>query len=67
MVDVYIHDVVSTKAGFKSYERIHSWRWIDKPFEVGEEITTTFKLKRHVVARRYADVIASMFPNEGRK
>ncbi|MEQ9822839.1 MAG: long-chain fatty acid--CoA ligase [Puniceicoccaceae bacterium] len=67
MVDAYIHDVVSAKAGFKSYERIHSWRWIDKPFEVGEEITTTFKLKRHVVARRYADVIASMFPNEARK
>lgn len=64
MVDHFIHDSVSTKTGFKSYERIHTWRWIDKPFEVGEEITSTFKLKRHVVSERYADVIESMFPKD---
>ncbi len=67
MVDEYIHEAISTKTGFKAYERIHSWRWIEKPFEVGEEITSTFKLKRHIVTKRYREVIESMFTLDSKK
>jgi long-chain acyl-CoA synthetase len=64
MMEAYLHESVSAKTGFKSFERIHVWRWIQKPFEVGDEITSTFKVKRHVVTERYTAVIDSMFPEE---
>jgi long-subunit acyl-CoA synthetase (AMP-forming) len=31
-----------------------------KPFEVGEELTMTFKLKRHVITEKYAGKIKAM-------
>ncbi|MCG8528087.1 MAG: long-chain fatty acid--CoA ligase [Opitutales bacterium] len=60
-VQDWIHDCVSVKTGFKSFERVHSWRWIEKPFDVGDEITATFKLKRHVINKKYATIVESMF------
>lgn len=67
LIDSVIHEIISTKTGFKAFERIHSWRWINKPFVIGDEITFTFKLKRHVVTRRYESVIRSMFVSETKK
>jgi long-chain acyl-CoA synthetase len=66
IMEAYLHESVSAKTGFKAFERIHVWRWIQKPFEVGDEITSTFKVKRHVVTDRYQEVIESMFPEEPR-
>jgi len=53
--------LVSAEAGFKTFERIVAWRFLPKPFEIGDEMTATFKVRRHVVTDKYMDVIAGMF------
>ena len=63
LVDDDIRQLISHEAGFKSFERITAWRFVPKPFEVGDEMTNTFKLKRHVITERYAPLIAEMFPH----
>ena len=53
--------LVSGETGFKPFERIAHWRFLPKAFEVGDEMTNTFKLKRHVIAERYAGLVKEMF------
>jgi long-chain acyl-CoA synthetase len=53
--------LVSGSTGFKTFERIASFDMLERPFEVGEELTMTFKLKRHVIAERYVSQIERMF------
>jgi long-chain acyl-CoA synthetase len=56
-----IRQLVGVAAGFKPFERIAAVEIIEKPFEVGDELTMTFKLKRHVIAEKYIKVIKAMF------
>ena len=56
-----IHRLVSGETGFKPFERIAAVEFLEKPFEVGDELTMTFKLKRHIIAEKYAGKIAEMF------
>jgi long-chain acyl-CoA synthetase len=60
LLDTEIRRLISSDAGFKAFERITVFRMVPKPFEVGDELTNTFKLKRHVITDRYADLIAAM-------
>jgi len=53
--------LVATENGFKAFERIHEIALLPKPFEVGNELTNTFKIKRHVVADQYGDRISRLF------
>ena len=59
-----IRRLISLEAGFKSHERIADFRFVTKPFEVGQEMTATYKLKRHVIAKQYASLIDEMFPKQ---
>jgi long-chain acyl-CoA synthetase len=34
---------------------------VAKPFEVGDELTATFKPKRHVITEKYQPLIDEMF------
>jgi long-chain acyl-CoA synthetase len=43
------------------WEQIHAYRFILKNLTVGEELTPTMKIKRHVVATMYHDVIDAMY------
>ncbi|EDY82244.1 AMP-binding enzyme, putative [Verrucomicrobiia bacterium DG1235] len=52
---------ISFDNGFKKYEHVHSLKLLDKPFEVGDEMTNTFKIKRHVVDDKYHHFINKMF------
>ena len=56
-----IKRLVSSESGFKSFEQIQSVRLVPKAFELGDEMTNTFKIKRHVVSDKYGDLIASVF------
>jgi long-chain acyl-CoA synthetase len=62
LVEDDIRDFISSAAGFKPFERITAWRFVPKAFEVGDEMTSTFKLKRHIIADRYAPLIDEMLP-----
>lgn len=56
-----IRRLISTEHGFKAFEKIGPWRLLSKPFEVGDELTGTYKLKRHLIAERYRALIDEMF------
>ena len=56
-----IRRLVSGETGFKPFERIAAHELLGKPFEVGDELTMTFKLKRHVIAEKYAGKMDKMF------
>ena len=62
LIDEDIRSLINHDAGFKNFERITAWRLVPKAFEVGDEMTNTFKLKRHVITERYGSLITEMFP-----
>jgi long-chain acyl-CoA synthetase len=61
LIQAEIRRLICAEAGFKSFERLAALELIGKPFEVGDELTMTFKLRRHVITERYADRIEEMF------
>ncbi len=56
-----IQSAVSAKNGFKAFERVFRFKLIPEPFEVGEELTHTLKVKRNVVSEKYAPEINEIF------
>lgn len=61
MLRLEIRRLIGAAAGFKAFERIATFGILDCPFTVGEELTMTFKLKRHVITDRYAREIEALF------
>ena len=61
LAEAEIRSLIGAESGFKPFERIPVWRFVPKPFEVGDELTNTFKVKRHVITERYGSVIEEMF------
>jgi len=61
MLRLEIRRLVGEATGFKPFERIAAFALIDKPFEVGDELTMTFKLRRHVITEKYGKEIGAMF------
>jgi len=61
LIDAEIRRLISPQAGFKPFERIADWRLLPKNFTVGDELTNTFKLKRHVIEERYAYLINDIY------
>lgn len=61
----YIHDEmqaqVNTKTGFKNFECVFRFKLLEKPFEVGIELTQTLKLRRSVIDKLYAKDIKELF------
>lgn len=53
--------LISSENGFKKFEHIHNLRLLDKAFEVGDEMTNTFKIKRHIVDEKYHTLIGEIF------
>jgi long-chain acyl-CoA synthetase len=52
---------VSAENGFKGFERVTDFRFLPKPMEVGDELTNLLKMKRNVIAEKYAKLIESMY------
>jgi long-chain acyl-CoA synthetase len=61
MIREEVRRLVGAASGFKPFERIATVDLLEKPFEVGEELTMTFKLKRHIITDKYAAKITEMF------
>ncbi|ABZ94098.1 long-chain fatty acid--CoA ligase [Leptospira biflexa] len=54
----------NTKTGFKSFEQVTPFILITKPFEVGDELTNLFKMKRHLITEKYKDKIAALYAGD---
>jgi long-chain acyl-CoA synthetase len=61
LINGEIQERISSKNGFKSFERINRFRLLAKPFEVGDELSQKQEIKRHVINERYEDLIAKIF------
>ena len=61
MLRLEIRRLVGDATGFKPFERIAAFELIEKPFQVGDELTMTFKLRRHVITEKYGKVIQELF------
>jgi long-chain acyl-CoA synthetase len=59
-----IKSIISTANGFKRHEQIQHFRLLPEPFEVGEELTNLYKLKRHVIQDKYDELINEMYSPE---
>jgi len=49
--------LLKPKKGFKPYEKLHGITFLEKGFTHGEELTNTFKKKRHVIEKKYKQKI----------
>ena len=59
-----IKEMISVDNGYKRFELIQDFRLISDNFKVGEELTSLFKMKRHIIHDKYAGVINEMFKQE---
>jgi len=60
-INADIRRLVSREQGFKPFEFVPAWRFVPKPFEVGDELTATFKPKRHVITEKYSELVDEMY------
>lgn len=56
-----IQKYVNKGTGFKSFELVYRFKLLSKPFEVGEELTQTLKIRRNVVYEKYKREIDRLF------
>lgn len=56
-----IRQTMTRTGGFKRFEQVRDFRLLPAPFRVGEEVTNLFKLRRHVVEKRFGHIIQEMF------
>lgn len=52
-----MNKLLNPKKGFKPYEKLQNIHFLDKEFTLGEELTNSFKKKRHVIETKYKDII----------
>ena len=56
-----IRGLISLAGGYKKYEQITDFSILPERFEIGQELTNLFKIKRHVVSEKYKDTIEELF------
>lgn len=56
-----INRLLHTKAGFKPYEKLQKIHFLKQEFTVGEELTNTFKKRRHIIEKKYRELIDRLF------
>ncbi|MBR6201168.1 MAG: hypothetical protein IKQ61_12995, partial [Spirochaetales bacterium] len=60
-----ITDIIKHKInkhnGFRAYETVPFFFLIDEPFVVGKELTASLKMKRNVIAKKYAEQIEALY------
>lgn len=61
LIQQEVQSRVNAKNGFKSFERIARVALLDQPFAVGDQLTHTLKMRRHVISAQYEQRIADLF------
>ncbi len=61
LINDEVQNLVSTKTGFKTFERVFRFKLLEKKFEVGVEMTHSLKIRRNVVSEMYAKQIKQLF------
>jgi len=61
MMNDIIQDLINSKNGFKSFERIFKFKILSKDFEIGKELSAKQEIKRHVINEIYAKEIKSLY------
>jgi len=61
LMDGEINSRVNAKNGFKGFERVYRFALLEKPFEIGEELSAKQEIKRHVIAEKYRKQIDALF------
>ncbi len=59
--------IISSANGFKKHEQIRYIGYLTESFKVGDELTNLFKLKRHVIEKKYSEQIDELFKEELKK
>ncbi len=52
-----MNELLDHKKGFKPFEKLQNIHLLDEEFKPGEEVTNTFKKKRHIIEKKYKEVI----------
>ncbi len=52
-----MNELLDYKKGFKPFEKLQNIHFLDEEFKIGTESTNTFKKKRHVIEKKYREVI----------
>ncbi|MEX1045393.1 MAG: long-chain fatty acid--CoA ligase [Chthoniobacterales bacterium] len=61
VIGAEVRRLVSRQQGFKPFEFVLAWRFVPKAFDVGDELTATFKPKRHIITEKYQHLIDEMY------
>lgn len=56
-----LSELVSSKTGFKNFERVYRFRLVGDTFEVGRELSMKQEVKRHVIYDEYQSLIKELF------
>lgn len=56
-----ISETISSKNGFKQFERIYRFTLLPEPFDLGEELSQKQEIKRHVIYEKYKKEIEKLF------
>ncbi|MBV6492620.1 MAG: Long-chain-fatty-acid--CoA ligase FadD15 [Turneriella sp.] len=56
-----INKYINAENGFKNFEKVGVFALLPKPFEQGDELNNTLKVKRHVVNEKYHKLIDEMY------
>ncbi len=57
-----INTLLHPKKGFKPFEKLSSIHFLSEEFKPGEELTNTFKKKRHFIEKKYKELIDKILP-----
>jgi len=52
-----MNELLQPKEGFKPFEKLQNIHFLSEEFKPGEELTNTFKKKRHVIEQKYKALI----------
>lgn len=61
LYDSIVRDIVSTKNGFRAFEKIPRFALLSKPFEVGRELSAKQELMRYKITELYSKEVKNIF------